>query len=411
MIAAVDRALAPDRPRVGETTRVLVIGHTYMNRFGQAKYEALVRNHADVTVLGLIPERWPYMLQDYIPEERDDPRLRFVALPVVQAGWGSRYMFRTPRLLSLLRSFRPHIVQVEHEPVALVLAQLNLAFAALRQHPKIILFSWEDIRPQRNIAMRALANLIESVNVPRLAHAIPGNDDAIGVLREKGYRGPMTQLPQLGVDEETYSPRPEPAVRERLGLGDSFVVGFAGRLVPEKGLATLARALVQVPGDWRLLLVGRGDTLPDVRAVLASAGLDQRLVHVDSVPNLDLPPYLGAMDAFVLPSETKQRWQEQFGHVLIEAMACGVPVAGSTCGFIPSVIGDAGLTFPERDPAQLAHAISQLMRDPLLRERLAAQGRARVLERYTHDAVARDLYRVYRQVLGERVPPSVEAAA
>lgn len=384
----------------GDTMRVLVIGHSYMTRFAQAKYDALVRQFPDVSVLGLIPDRWPNELLHITPHERDDSRMRFMALPVIQAGWGSRYMFSSPRLLSILRDFKPHIVQVEHEPVALVLAQLNLAFAALGQHPKIVLFSWEDIRPERNPAMRLIAQAIETINVPRLSHAIPGNDDAVHVLRAKGYPGRMTQLPQLGIDPEIFRPGDEPAFRSRLGLTDAFVVGFVGRIVEEKGVATLARALTQVPGDWRLLLVGRGDALPHVRAVLAGAGLEHRLRHVDSVPHLQLPAYYRCMDAFVLPSETTRRWKEQFGHVLLQAMSCGLPVVGSNSGFIPSVIGDAGMIFPERDASRLADALQRLVRDPLLRERLATQSRARVLERYTHEAVARDLYCVYTEVLG-----------
>ena len=64
------------------------------------------------------------------------------------------------------------------------------------------------------------------------------------------------------------------------------------------------------------------------------------------MPLNDVPRHLRALDALVLPSESTPLWKEQFGHVLIEAMACGVPVVGSDSGAIPEVIGEAGLLFP-----------------------------------------------------------------
>ena len=372
-----------------EPVRLLVIGHSYMTRFAQAKYEALVRLHPDVSVQAIVPSRWSG-LREFTAEVRSDERFRVTALPVAFQGWGSRYVFTSPRLISLLREFRPNVVQVEHEPVALVLLQLNLLFAALRQRPEIVLFSWEDIRASRNPAMSLASRAIERFNVSRLSHTIPGNDDAVRVLRSKGYRGPMTQLPQVGIDPGEFRPGREVALRAELGLGESFVFGFAGRIVREKGMLTLARALTEIGDrDWKLLLVGAGDALAEVRRVLDGAGLGERLKHVPAVPHLELPRYYRCMDAFVLASETTPRWKEQFGHVLLQAMACGVPIVASSSGYIPNVVGDAGLIFGEGDASALAGALTNMMDDGALRETLVRRGHAAVAERYSHDALAR----------------------
>jgi glycosyltransferase involved in cell wall biosynthesis len=382
-----------------EPVRLLVIGHSYMTRFAQAKYEALTRLHADVSVQAIVPSRWSG-LREFTAEERDDERFRVTALPVAFQRWGSRYVFTSPRLISLLREFRPNVVQVEHEPVALALLQLNILVAALRQRPKIVLFSWEDIRASRKPAMALASRAIERFNVSRLSHTIPGNDDAIGVLRSKGFRGPMTQLPQVGIDPEEFSPGREDALRAELGLGESFVFGFAGRIVREKGMLTLAEALTRMgERDWKLLLVGAGDALADVRRELDGAGLGDRLRHVPTVPHPEMPPYYRCMDAFVLASETTPKWKEQFGHVLLQAMACGVPIVASSSGYIPKVVGDAGLIFEEQDLDALAGALAKMMDDPELRETLVGRGHAAVSERYSHDAVAERLYAVYREVI------------
>ncbi len=112
-----------------------------------------------------------------------------------------------------------------------------------------------------------------------------------------------------------------------------------------------------------------------------------------------MPLRLGELDVLVLPSLTRPNWKEQFGRVLIEAMACGVPVIGSSSGEIPYVIGDAGLIAAEGNVAALRASLQRLAGDRALRTELAARGRRRVLERFTHEHVARQTMTVYREIL------------
>jgi quercetin dioxygenase-like cupin family protein len=93
-----------------------------------------------------------------------------------------------------------------------------------------------------------------------------------------------------------------------------------------------------------------------------------------------VPSRLAQLDALVLPSLTRPNWKEQFGRVLVEAMACGVPVVGSDSGEIPRVIGQAGLSFPEGDAGALRASLAELMGSERRRAELGARGRIRVLE-------------------------------
>ncbi len=95
----------------------------------------------------------------------------------------------------------------------------------------------------------------------------------------------------------------------------------------------------------------------------------------------------------------ENRRRRRVGRVLIEAMACGVPVIGSRSGEIPHVIGQAGLTFTEGDVQELRARLSQLMDAPALRADLARRGRERVLAHYTQAKIAAETYEVYRQLL------------
>jgi glycosyltransferase involved in cell wall biosynthesis len=100
-----------------------------------------------------------------------------------------------------------------------------------------------------------------------------------------------------------------------------------------------------------------------------------------------------------MPTQTTERIREQFGRVLVEAMASAVPVIGSTCGAIPEVIGDAGLVVPEGDADALAGALRRLLLDGVLRERLMRAGVNRVDQRFSWARVADKTHDLFLQVL------------
>jgi glycosyltransferase involved in cell wall biosynthesis len=130
------------------------------------------------------------------------------------------------------------------------------------------------------------------------------------------------------------------------------------------------------------------------------------------VASLEAPRWLAALDCLVLPSRTTAHWKEQFGRVLIEAMACGVPVVGSSSGAIPTVIGDAGRVFPEGDFAALGRELTALSLDGALRSELGGRGRAWVLASYSQGRIVAETVAFYRKLLGLRaaVAPAVSAA-
>ena len=113
------------------------------------------------------------------------------------------------------------------------------------------------------------------------------------------------------------------------------------------------------------------------------------------------------MNTLVLPSETTYKfktltsvgWKEQFGHVLIEAMACKVPVIGSDSGEIPNVIGDVGLVFPEGNIEELRNCLMQLMEQKELAESLGEKGYKKAMSQYTNKALARQLLSFYQELL------------
>jgi glycosyltransferase involved in cell wall biosynthesis len=205
-----------------------------------------------------------------------------------------------------------------------------------------------------------------------------------------GYASKPARVINPGVDIEAFRPDPvaRRAIRERLGwTPHAAVVGFTGRFVEEKGIGTLLEAFARSTMPWNLLFVGGGVMQADIDRV--RVGHPSRVRIVTGVPHDGVPAYVNAMDLLCAPSRTTPTWREQFGRMLIEALACGVPVLASPSGEIPSVIGKAGVLVPENDPAAWAREIERLLSDRSLRGDLSACGVERARSTFAWPVIAR----------------------
>lgn len=364
--------------------RVLMLSKACLVGAYQTKLEAMARI-PDVELVTLVPPSWDD------PDGRVSLERRFTdgyELLVEPIRFNGRYhLYYFPTLPERLRWFRPDVVHIDEEPY-------NMAtWLAMRQArsvgAKTLFFTWQ------NLARRYPPpfNWMERQVLSGVDYAIMGNQEAVRVWQSKGYDGPSRIIPQFGVDPELFAPGSRDP-------GRAFIIGSANRrLVPEKGVDLLLRAAAELPGVWRLHVAGDGPELSPLRRLASELGIAAR-VHFDGPLASDqIPAYLRNLDALALTSRTLPNWKEQFGRVLVEAMACGVPVLGSRSGEIPHVIGDAGLIVPEEDIDAIRNGLLQLMQDDALRLELARRGRQRVLERFTQAQIAAETVAVYRAML------------
>jgi glycosyltransferase involved in cell wall biosynthesis len=220
------------------------------------------------------------------------------------------------------------------------------------------------------------------------------------VLERRGLAPARTRIIPPGVDAQRFQPDRAARADVRASLGwhdDVPVVGYLGRFVPEKGLATLTDALDRVTTPWRALLVGSGPLEPSLRAWAQQYG--DRVIIAPSVGHDEVPRWLNAMDVLCAPSRTTAAWREQFGRMLIEAFACGVPVVASDSGEIPLVVADAGVIVPEGDASLWAGAIGTLLPDIRRRDDLSRRGRQRVLSIYDWPVIARQHSKFFDEVI------------
>jgi glycosyltransferase involved in cell wall biosynthesis len=248
-------------------------------------------------------------------------------------------------------------------------------------------------------------NWIEAYGLERAAGWICSGLTVAQALEQRpGYsQRPMRRIP-LGVDVDLFRPNASAgaAVRRALGWRRSGppVIGYLGRFLPEKGLPMLMRVLDGLTAPWRALLVGAGPLEPALRAWAERHG--QRVRVCTNVGHDAVPQYLNAMDLLCAPSQTTARWREQFGRMLIEAFACGVPVIGSDSGEIPHVLGDAGLVVGEKDEAGWHRALAGLLDNPARRREMAARGRERVQTHYAWPIIARQHLDFFEEILQRR---------
>lgn len=300
---------------------------------------------------------------------------------------GNFHLHHYPTLEAELRRAAPDVVHIDEEPYNLATYLALRAARRVAPHARVLFFSWQNLMrryPPPFVWMeRAVLGGVDA--------AIAGSESAGAVWRAKGYGKPLHVLPQFGVDEAAFAPAALPP-EER-----PFTAGYAGRLVPEKGVDVLLRAAADAP-ELRLRILGNGPERAALTALAQSLGLGERAQFVNGLPSTQMPSFYAGLDALVLPSRTQPNWKEQFGRVLIEAMACGVPVLGSDSGEIPNVIGDAGLVFSEGDARALADGLRRLQADAGLRARLRVAGRARVLANYTMRHIAEATVGIWRQL-------------
>jgi glycosyltransferase involved in cell wall biosynthesis len=370
--------------------RILVIGHAYIARDNRIKWETLAETR-EVEIELHLPHRWPSWEEDYRAKDEDRPNLRVRGFKACRAGREDQYFF-APDLFRGMSASSFDILHVEQGAAAFVYSQALFERQWRSPKTRTCFFTWINWEPR----MRWPWRMAERYNLRRTDGAICGNSGAVDVLRRHGFQGKVEVIPQLGVNADFYSPAPQPELAARLGL-KGVVIGFVGRLVPEKGAHLLLDAVRGLKDSATLLLIGDGPLTGEIHARADREGI--QLVHVPAVEHDRVRDYLRVMDMLVLPSYDTPFWKEQFGHVLIEAMGCQVPVVGSDAGAIPEVIGEAGLIFPSKSVEALRESLRALAQSPGERRRLGEAGRARVLERFTHRMIAQQTLEFWKTLL------------
>lgn len=374
--------------------KVLLISHTCISRrAGQPKAQWLGQIPG-LELRVLVPHRWRESGQWKHPEEPLAPTFQFEIGRVMcpHVGPALWHLHWYPRLAHTLRTFQPDIIDLWEEPWGIVSA--HTCWLRNRMLPKTKILS----ETEQNID-RALPLPFEKMRAYTLQnadYAVARSEEAGQVLRAKGYRGQL-EVVSNAVDADLFRPLDREACRQELGVA-GFVVGYVGRLVEEKGLMDMVEALPHCPADVNLVFVGNGVFQASLEQRAKALGIAARVKFMGARPAETLPSVMNALDVLMLPSRTMPTWKEQFGRVLIEAHACGIPVIGSDSGAIPDVVGEGGLIVPERQPHALAEAVCRLHAHPAECVAMGIAGRSQVEAHYTWERVALRMHAIYTKI-------------
>jgi glycogen(starch) synthase len=183
--------------------------------------------------------------------------------------------------------------------------------------------------------------------------------------------------------------------------GAGPVVGFAGRLVYEKGVQDLIAAMPRLrsrhPG-LRVVVAGDGPYKPELQDLVRALKLQRAVSFTGFLDENQLPAVFAAMDAVVVPSI-----YEPFGMVALEAASAGTPIAVAATGGLAEIVdeGVTGVTFPAKNPGALADAVSALLDDEAYARRLSKAAGAMVGDRYSWATIARRTAMTYASAIRE----------
>ena len=269
---------------------------------------------------------------------------------------------------------------------------------------RLIVTVWENIPFQLD---HPATRRIKSVVFQQADRFLAVSARARDVLIMEGAPADRVHVLMPGIDVEHFTPAPRDAsLLRRYGcLPDDFVVLYVAHLSRQKGIYDLCVAVRQLMNDTtgrcvRLLIAGSGPEEPAVRGFIRRLGLEGHAVLIGPHSYQDMPRIHNLADVFVLASQPTPGWQEQFGYVLAESMACGKAVVATRSGSIPEVVGDAGLLVPPADFQSLAGALSTLRSDPRARRELGERARRRAADLFDRRTVAVRILSHYEALLG-----------
>ena len=254
------------------------------------------------------------------------------------------------------------LIDMHEEPFGLAVAEV-LALCRLRSlHVPFVVSTAQNIDKRYPPPFR----WFERWCLRRAAGAYACNREAGAILTLKGLRPAPVLLP-LGVDIERFQPVEHSPPSERLRIG------FVGRLIPHKGVGVLIAA---VAGDDRMTLevFGAGPESDALIEAVARLGVGGRVTFHGHVDEEDIPGTYREFDVLAVPSVPMPGWLEQFGRVVVESQASGIPVVASASGALPDVVGEEGLLVPPNDAVALHGALRRFLDEPGLWSRLRSAG-------------------------------------
>lgn len=299
------------------------------------------------------------------------------------------------RLLEAIREHDIHIVH-SHDYKSDILAWAVSRFHRAATMSTVHGWIWNNRR------FRLYTRIAQSV-LPRFDQVIAVSGETSNAVLRCGVAPERLVTIHNGIVVERYDPAAVPAgtIRAKYGIpATARVVGYVGRLSPEKGQRDLLQAAAAIapsyPDVW-FLFTGDGPDQGDLERIVAESGLASRTVFTGHMK--DVRPIYRDIDLLALTSHT-----EGFPNVILEALCMGRPVLATDVGGVREIVDDGvtGVLLPMKQPARIEAALRRLLDDPAGARRMAETGQARVHREFSFQGRVRKEEAVCRDLLARR---------
>ncbi len=286
-----------------------------------------------------------------------------------------------PSFLTLLRIKRPQIIIFLEESFSLS----TFEFSILIKDIPFVFYSAQNIFRKYPFPFSFFQKFV----LKRAKGAFTLSKEAEEVLRKWNFKKNIFRW-YLGVEKKIFEKaKPFPLLYKL----KRPIFCYIGRLIKLKGVYVFLSAFEKFYSKYKkgtILFVGEGEEKENLLRECREKNLSYYFLRY--VSHEKISSIYKSIDFLVLPSLTGKTWKEQFGRVIVEGMAAGVPVIGSDSGAIPEIIGDAGLIFKEGDSQDLFEKMEKIFLDENLRRELIEKGYKRVEENFTYEVIAKKLY-------------------
>lgn len=380
--------------------RLCIVSHAYLEAAYGHVLDTLAA-HPGIELAWITPDRYKLNLQTSSGEASTaSTSFRTYALPIHWGGRQGTFVYHPARLKEALDDFKPDLIF--HEQEVFCLGATQIAYVARQRRIPLVMFVNENVYRSLSLPRRCLTRYV----LKRCNALIAISQGAAEVHRFWGFRGKIALLPQIGVKLDS---TPDFYPREMNVLN----VCYVGRLIPIKGVDCLLRALDILHREGapvRCTVAGKGESRDELVNLTEELGLQDIVTFAGMLPPAEVKALLRRSDVLVCPSRKTRTWEEQFGRVLVEAMAQGTIAAGSRTGAIREVIGSEDLLFDQDDVPALAAVLRRLAADPQFLESHRRRAWTRARDLYEDGVVTRTRVEFLQTVLddakSERQAPS-----
>jgi glycosyltransferase involved in cell wall biosynthesis len=312
--------------------KILMISYT---SFLQKYYQTLPHEIARISgakIKVLVPAFWKELWSDgkkYLEKEYD-PLYEIIKGKITFAG-NLHFSFFRNKLKQMVSDFKPDIIDLDNEPFNAGSFQLVVYRNLLSPQSKIILHASQNKYKHYPPPF----NLFEKHVLKHTDIILARNQAAIKVLQKKEFKGKIELLTH-GVDTNVFKPVDQYNTKQTYVSDEKPLIGYVGALEDHKGVKYLIQSLEGI--NCNLLVIGDGKQKEALQKLAKNLNINAQFIA--AVPHEKIPFYMNRMDIFILPSITKPSCSEKFGRVLIEAMACGVPIIVSDSGELANVLAD-----------------------------------------------------------------------